>query len=481
MIRFLLVISFILLAAQSFAENVDPRKLVFKELKYEIPKTEKVMLDSGTAVYLLKDSELPIVSITAMIHTGSVYDPAGKSGLASLTGIVMRSGGAGSKKAEEINEELEFMSSAVESHILEDSGKVSLTTLTKNLKPTLQIFSDVIFKPRFDEKRFLIAKNQMLEAIRRQNDDPKEIAAREIEALLYKNHPLGDYPKKDGVTSITANDLREFHSRFFRTDNMILAVSGDFDKDELLKELNRLFKKNYSNSKQIADIPQPESIFKREVVYVKKDVNQSVIKLGHLGITKDNPDLYPLRLLNYILGGSFTSRLTTEIRTNQGLAYNVSSSFDIGAKFIGTFIAETETKSESTSKAINSMLDIMNAIRKDGVTDQELKNAKDYIINSFMFGFTTPASIVTQKMRLEFYGYPADYLDRYREKIAKVTKEDVLAAARKYLQPDKLKILVVGDGSKFDSPLSKFGTVAELTLESNSKKVMNGGDKHASH
>jgi len=183
-----------------------------------------------------------------------------------------------------------------------------------------------------------------------------------------------------------------------------------------------------------------------------------------------SPDIYAVRILDYILGGSFTSRLTMEIRTNQGLAYSVGSHFDIGRRFTGSFIAETETKAESTVKTISLMKDIINGITKEPVSDQELSAAREYLINSFMFGFTTPASIVTQRARLEYYGYPDGYLERYRDNIAKVSKTDVLNAAKKYLKPDFFKLVVVGNDAKFDQPLSKLGVVRELDLKVNIPK-----------
>jgi predicted Zn-dependent peptidase len=187
--------------------------------------------------------------------------------------------------------------------------------------------------------------------------------------------------------------------------------------------------------------------------------------MGHLGLTKDSPDIYAVRLLDYILGGSFTSRLTVEIRTNQGLAYNVGSHFDIGRRFTGSFIAETETKAESTGKAINLMNKIITDLTKEPVSDAELNAAREYMINSFMFGFTSPASIVTQRARLEYYGYSDGYLEKYRDNIAKVTRTDILNAARKYLHPDAFKLVVIGDAAKFDQPLATMGKVRELDLK----------------
>lgn len=443
----------------------NPRTIKFPELNFRIPTAERVVLECGMPVYLLRDTELPIINMTAMVRAGSVYDPPAKTGLSGMVGSVMRSGGAGGQAPEKMDDELEFMASAVESGIGSDMGTVSLTTLKKNFKPTLQIFSAVLLRPDFSDKRIEISRRQSIETLRRQNDDPKEIAGREINRAIYAGHPLGEITTFASINAITRQDLLDYHRRFFRLDNMILAVSGDFDKQELMKELNAVFKPvKYSSARVLPAVPQPQQQLQGEVLYGKKDVNQTVIRMGHLGLTKDSPDIYAVRLLDYILGGSFTSRLTTEIRTNQGLAYNVGSHFDIGRRFTGSFVAETETKAASTAKAITLMKKLIADLTLEPVSDAELNAAREYMINSFMFGFTSPASIVTQRARLEYYGYPDGYLEQYRANIAKTTKADILAAARKYLHPEAFKLVVVGDGAKFDQPLSTFGKVRELDL-----------------
>jgi predicted Zn-dependent peptidase len=473
--RFLLAICLLITSiSASYAADqapANPRTMKFPELNFQIPKAERVMLECGMPVYLLRDPELPIINMTAMIRTGSVYEPATQTGLAGMVGTVMRSGGAGGITPEQMDDELEFMASSVESGIGADMGTVSLTSLKKNFSRTLQIFNQVLLHPDFSEKRLEIFRRQVIESLRRQNDDPKEIAGREINRAIYAGHPLGDITTFASINAITRQDVLDFHRRFYRLDNMILAVSGDFDRQALLKELNSVFKAEKDRTPLVLpEVPQPQAQLQGEVLYGKKDVNQTVIRMGHLGLSKDSPDIYAVRLLDYILGGSFTSRLTMEIRTNQGLAYNVGSHFDIGRRFTGSFTAETETKAESTIKAISLMKKIIAGITKEPVSDAELNAAREYILNSFMFGFTSPASIVTQRARLEYYGYPDGYLERYRDNIAKVTKMDILRAARTYLHPDAFKLVIIGDAAKFDQPLSTQGTVRELDLKLNIPK-----------
>lgn len=448
------------------AERANPRSMNFPPLSFTIPKAERVLLKNGTPAYLLQDSELPIVTVAALIRTGSVYDPAAQSGLAQLTGSQLRGGGTTTLQPRQLDEELEFMASGVESTFGSDNGMVTMTSLTRNLPRTLELFSDVLFRPRFNEQRFEIARRQALEALRRQNDDPKEVGDRELTKALYAGHPLGQIPTAATLQAIKRSDLQAFHRRFVRPDNLIITVSGDFDRSQIIHQLNRsVGSVRPVGALALPTIPAVPTNDKPAVLYAAKQVNQSVIRLGHLGITKDDPDLYAIRVLDFILGGSFTSRLMMEIRTNRGLAYNVGSHFDVGRRFTGSFMAETETRADATLKVIDLMTGIIKGIRSEPVSEQELKLAKESIINSFLFGFTSPASIVLQQARLEFYGYQPDYLDRYRERIAAVTREDLLRAARRHLRPETFKLVVVGDAKSFDRPLSSIGAVQELVLQ----------------
>lgn len=463
---FIIACLFCIATASTAAEQINPRTMQFKPLAYSIPKSERVLLTNGIPVYLLQDKELPIVSISAMIHTGSVYEPPEKAGLAGLTGSLLRGGGTDQLSPAALDDELEFMASAVESSFGTEQGTVSMTSLTRNLPRTLQIFSDVLLKPRFDQQRFEIARKQSLEALRRQNDDPKELGDRELHKAIYAGHPLGRFPTTETLAAISRDDLLRFHRQFVQPANIMLAISGDFDRTSLLATLNKtLGSMKIANNTPLPAIPPVPAHNIPETLLVEKQINQSVIRLGHQGITKDSPDLYALRVLDYILGGSFTSRLMMEIRTNQGLAYHVGSHFDVGRRFTGSFTAETETRADATLKTVGLMTSIIDGIRKEPVSEQELKLAKESIINSFLFGFTSASSVVAQQARLEFYGYAPDYLDRYRERIAAVTRDDILQAARKHLRPDAFKLLVVGDPKRFDKPLGEPGKITILKLD----------------
>jgi predicted Zn-dependent peptidase len=459
----LLILS--LAACATAPKTVDPRNLTFAPLNFTIPKSERIVLGNGMVVHLLEDHELPLVNMIAYIPTGSIYEPEELTGLAGITGSVIRSGGTTALSPEQLDRELEFMASGIESGIGEDAGTLTMTTLTKNFDRTLELFADVLIRPAFNGARLELAKKNTLEAIRRQNDDPKGIAGRELRRALYEGHPLGRVPTKATVERIGRDDLVAFHQRYYRPQGIILAVSGDFRAAELKPKLEKFFGPWHPAAEPLPAVGAPDPTPKKRVLLAHKQVSQSVIRMGHLGLEKNNPDQYAVRVMDYILGGGFTSRLTQEIRSNQGLAYHAGSRFDIGRRFPGTFVAETETKSATTAKAVGLMEEIIAGMTREPVSTEELQLAKDAIVNSFIFGFARPDYIVSQQARLEFYGFPAGYLENFRDNVARVTREDVLRVSRTYLHPDALTVMVVGDEKKFDQPLDRFGPVREIPLE----------------
>jgi predicted Zn-dependent peptidase len=309
-------------------------------------------------------------------------------------------------------------------------------------------------------------KQKTIEAIRRQNDDPSNIARRELRKVVYGSHPYGRSPTIDTINRIKRDDLIQFHKKYFRPNNVIMGIAGDFDKEELIKKIEEFFKDWKQENVDFPDVPKIKENFEKSVNLAFKDTNQSVIRMGHLGIRQNNPDYYAVMVMDDILGGgSFTSRLMKEVRSDRGLAYSIWSVFAAGKLDLGIFAAGCETKSESTYEVITLMQNIIEGMRKSLVSDEELQVAKEAIINSFIFGFISNMQVVSQRINIQYYNLPGDYLEKYRENIAGVTKDDILRVAKKYLHPDKLTLVVVGDDKKFDKPLSELGEVKNIKLE----------------
>jgi predicted Zn-dependent peptidase len=440
----------------------------FDPVTFTIPEVERVVLDNGIIVYLLPDPELPLVTVSALIRTGAVYEPADKVGLASLTGTVMRTGGTARMTGDQIDEELEFLAANVSIGIGSESGTASLDVLKKDLPRGLAIFADMLRAPAFEPAKFEQAKHQVLEAIRRRPDSPAGIAAREFRKLVYgADHPFGRESTTDTVSRITREDLVAFHRQFFVPNSLMLGVTGDFEKAAMLDALRKTFGDWKPQTVALPPIPPvTASPSSRSVNVLHRDITQTHLRVGHLSVKEDDPDYFALALLEDILGGnSFTSRLFRDVRSRQGLAYSVGSRLIPGNLGPGVVVLQALTKAPTTHQTLSSMLDQMERLRQEPVTDDELQLAKDAFLNSFVFSFADAGQIVGRLMSLEYHGLPKDFLQRFRDSVVKLTKMDLLRVAQKHLHPDRVIILAVGKDGDFETPLSTFGRINVLTLK----------------
>ena len=444
-------------------------KLRFEPIEFKPPAPEKRVLSNGMQLYLLEDHELPLFSINGLIKTGDIYDPADKVGLSAIFASVMRTGGTMSREPDMLNEELESMAASVEVGMSREYGTINLSTLAEDIEKGLEIFADVLRNPAFREDKLELRKQQSIERIRRRNDNPIQLAWRNFSALLYgTDHPFGWYTEIEGIESITADDLKAFHAKYYHPDNMMLAITGDFDTDTLIAQLEKVFEGWESTDIAFPDVPTVEATAKPSVNYIFKDLPQTTMLIGHFGIkrTPDFPDFFALRVMNDILGeGGFTSRLMTEVREKHGLAYMVGSIMQTSYYTNpGEWFAYSQTRTDKTAEAISLIIDVVKGLRDTPVPDAELQRTKDSLINSFVFQFESSAQIAFQQLILDYRGYAPDFLETYTDNIAKVTAEDVQAVAQKYLHPDALTIVAVGNQENFDRPLDEFGEVNEIEI-----------------
>jgi predicted Zn-dependent peptidase len=450
----------------------EQRAANYKSLKYpklgdiEVPVVEQVTLANGMRLFLLEDHELPLINLSVRIRTGSIYEPAEKIGLASMTGQVMRTGGTATMTGDEMDEELEAIAASVETGIGLNSGSASMSVLKGDLERGLSILADVLMNPAFREDKIQLAKMQAASAIARRNDQVGAVAGREFDKLIYG--PESVYARHEEyatIGSITRDDLVAFHNRYFGPNNAMLAVWGDFDTKQMIDKIEKAFENWEKVDLDLPKVPEVKYEFRKTVNVIRKDdVNQSNVYLGHIGGLRSDPDYFALIVMNRILGGGFTSRLFRNVRSREGLAYSVFGSYSANYDYPGEFYVGCQTKSESTVYAIRAMLREVEKMRESEVTDEELALAKDSFLNSFVFNFDTRGEVVNRLMTYEYYGYPADFLMRIKENVEKVSKADVLRVAKKHLRPEKVQILAVGRPQDFGEPMSSLGTVNEIDI-----------------
>ncbi len=463
------IVTLAVLAVPAFAQTStpDPRKLTYPELHdIIIPEVQRVTLPNGMRLLLLEDHELPLVYVSGRIRVGSIYEPVDKVGLATITGEVMRTGGTTNMTGDELDEELEAIAASVETDIGLDSGSASVSVLKEDIDRGMAILADVLMHPAFREDKIALAKMQINSSIARRNDSPDGIASREFRKLIYGPESVyARIPEFATIGHITRDDLVAFHQRYFGPNNMMMAVWGDFDTAKMIDKITKAFADWAPIDLNLPEVPEVDYTWSTTVGLVEKpEINQSNIYLGHIGGLRSDPDYFALTVMNQILGGGFTGRLFKNVRSRQGLAYSVFGGYTSGFDRPGTFYVGCQTKSESTVKAIQAMIDEVEKITQDEVTDEELALAKDSYLNSFVFNFDSKGEIITRLMTYEYYGYPPDFLQKTKENVEKVTKTDVLRAAKKHLHPETVQVLVVGQPADFDKPLTTLGDVKEIDI-----------------
>ncbi|MGQ9525085.1 MAG: M16 family metallopeptidase [Armatimonadota bacterium] len=446
--------------------HVRPERLRIRELKFDPPEPHRTVLPNGMVVYLLEDHDLPIVRVTAYVKAGSIYEPSNRLGLASLVGTVLRTGGTESMTGDQFDEALEKIAASIESSIGLEYGTVSLSVLSKDLDEGLRLFADVLVRPAFREDKLELARQQALEAIRRRNDDAVAIARREFARLVYgADSPWSRIPTPDTVRAITRDDVKQFHACFFRPNNTILAVSGDVRRDEMLRKLEALFAGWERRDVALPTVAPVEERFQPGVYHIHKPVPQAVVVMGHLGIRRMSPERYAVQVMNAVLGSEgFVSRMVNKVRTERGLAYTVGAAVSPGADR-GLFRAIAMTSASRTAEVIRVMRAVIADMQGAPPSNEEMKVAKDTIVNSFVFQYNTASKLVSARAELEMLGYPPGYLEEFPDGIRRVTKDEVLSAARMFLHPDRLVILVVGDKDQLQSQLEALGPVRTIALE----------------
>lgn len=455
----------LLLTTVSFAQVKD-----YHNIKYPAPKAPQIVkpfqfkLKNGLTVLLMEDRELPIVSGRILFHTGSVADPSGKAGLAVLVGDTMRTAGNSRIDGDRMDDYLESIAASVESFAGDTSARVSFRCLKENTDKVLGLFQATIETPVFAEKQVDVSKEQVKAGIMRRNDNPQGIANREFNRRVYGlSSPLSAMEELATINAITIQDLKAFHGKWYAPDNAVLAVWGDFNRKEMKKKITDLFR-----DWKPAHVKLPSLNIHSEkpgVYFVHRDgVTQSNIVFGHLGQKRNNPDLPAMAIFSRLLGGGFESRLMKTIRRDMGLSYSPHGGIGTGWDHPGTFSIRINTKLESTAKVIEVAKSIVADIRKNGVTEKELNQSRDAYINSFVFQFDSLDKIIGRALTYKFYGYSENFTETLFSGLRKVTRDDIRRVANKYVHMDKAVIMVVGDESKFDKPLSEFGTVTPVDV-----------------
>lgn len=462
----LVIISFFVLRQPATAENAKHyTELQFPPLpEIKIPDYSRYELENGLTVFLLPDRELPLVSGTALFHTGDRFEPGVKVGLGEIVGEVMRSGGTAKHTSDQLNQLLEQRAASVETGVSTDAGSASFSALSEDLEDVFGLFAEVIREPVFAQEKLDLSKKQMQGGIARRNDDPNDIASREFRKLIYgQTSPYARTVEYETLKNISREDVVNFYRQYFHPNNMILGIVGDFEPEQMKKLIQEKFG-DWSADKnfKLPVLPNVSQANTSGVFLVDQpQLTQSSVLLGHLGGQLNSPDYAKLSVINDVLNG-FGGRLFNEVRSRQGLAYSVYGVWSPRYDYPGMFIAGGQTRSEATVPFIKSIISEIQRIRTSPVTSEELAYAKESTLNSFIFNFAEPFQTLSRLMRYEYYGYPKDFIFQYRRGVEATTIADVQRVAEKYLKPENLVTLVVGNASQIQPPLTSLGNKVKV-------------------
>ena len=426
-----------------------PDQLRFAPLEYEPPlaSQHRHVLSNGVVGFFVEDHDLPLVNVSLVIRAGSHLDPDDKRGLTNAVLSLLRSGGTKRWTAEEFDEEADFLAASISTSAGLNSSDANLNVLTKDLDKGLDLLFEMLKNPAFQQDRLDLHKSRVLQNLERRNDRTSSIERREWARLIRgSNHPSSAQTTTATVESISVADLRSFRQKYLHPANFIFAVSGDFDIAEMKTRLESRMQ-GWEAGERAPRIEPPDHTPVPGVYMVNKaDVNQGRVSMGHLGIELGNPDEFAIDLMNDILGSSssLTSRILSRVRSDEGLAYRAGSSFSVGAYYPGTFRAGFESKSRTCAQAAQIILEEIEKIRAEKVSEEELETARNYAVESFPRFFSSAGVVAGTFATDELIGRDPDYWTHYRDRLKLVTAQDVLRVAREYLHPKRMVILAVG-------------------------------------
>jgi predicted Zn-dependent peptidase len=424
--------------------SVAPKPGPLPALK--LPQIQKRTLSNGVPVWVVELHKVPVVHVTLAVKSGSGADPRGKYGIASLTAEMLDEG-ARQRNALQVADAIDYLGASLSTSSTSDASFVDLHVPVARLGDALPIMSDVALHPSFPDQELQRAREELLTSLVQAQDDPASLIQFAFPRLVFgPQHRYGTVSigTAAAVKGFSVADLRQFHAQHYVPSNAVIIVTGDVTPASAVARLEAAFGAWKGTAAPRTAVPAAPQLTARRIYLVDKPAAaQSQIRIGWVGVPRATPDYFALRVLNTILGGSFTSRLNQNLREEHGYSYGASSSFDMRSA-AGPFYAAAGVQTDKTSEALTEFFKELDAIRKP-VPAEEIEKAKNYLALLLPRTFETTESLAGSLAQVFVYNLPADYYATYTDRIRAVTPADVQRAAERYIQPDKFAIVIVGD------------------------------------
>jgi zinc protease len=427
-----------------------------EELK--VPAPTRSTLPNGLTILLLEQREVPIISLSVLVKAGTAADPVAKAGLASLTADLLRKG-TRTRTAQEQANELDFIGGQLDFTATADYTRGDAEFLAKDITRGLDLLADALLHPVFPAEEVKKLLEQRIDSIKVSKDQPRSVIGSYFSSYLYRDHPYGRPANGDelSLARINRDDVAGFYQHHYAPDNVIIAAVGDFASADLSRLIGaRLAQWSGKAAGNVTFPPVEPGRGKRVLVVGKPDSTQTFYRIGNIGIARTNPDRVIIDVVNTLFGGRFTSMLNTELRVNSGLTYGAGSSF-VQRKVPGPFLISSFTPNETTEKALDMTLDLLNRLHDLGVTTEQLDSAKNYLKGQFPLDIERTDQLAALLTELEFYGLDVDEVSQYYSRIDAITAEEARRVIKEYFPRENLVFVLVGKPDLLTGLARKYG------------------------
>lgn len=420
--------------------------LIHSDLGAKTMNFEKVELENGAKIMYLKRTNIPIVYLSVLIKASPLEES--KPSQAYLTAHLLTHG-TKNHSAREIEDLIDFLAISIDKKITHDYTLITLSTTKRHFRQAIDLFFEILKTPTFPEEEFKKELSKLEKYLRQMEEDPSYIANRHfLKNLFGDGHPYGRPAEglPDKLSILSRDDILSFYINYYRPDNMIFTFVGDISEEEL-EDIKRKYLVNWQGIRKEREFKVPEMPKREKSIELKvkkEELTQATIVLGFEGIRRNDPEFFSFTLMNYMIGGGgLTSRLARTVREEQGLAYSVYSTFT-PYLLPGAFYIEVKTKAENSERVIKIITEELKKFAEKGVTEEELKEAKAFLIGSFPLRLDTMRKICEFLPLLDFYGLGDDYLSKYSEYINSVNVEDIKKIASRILKYNNYVLVTVG-------------------------------------
>lgn len=435
----------------------------------EFPDYFDTTLPNGINLLVIENNKIPAVSVRLVFKDAGSYHDNDKYGLASMTAEMLTKGTT-NRSASTISEEIDFIGGSLSSGSDWDGSYVSLSLLKKHLSSGIEVLSDVVINPVFSDDELSRAKEQRLSSLLQAKDDAGSLSDKMFSKVVFEGMPYGHPAEgtEQSVTNMTRSDLETFYKQNYIAGNLIIAFVGDITVEEAVSITDKYFSKLSTFTTNSESNHQPVELPVTNTVYIvnKPEAVQSNLRIGHVGISRNNPDFIAVSVMNTILGGYFGSRINFNLREKHGFTYGARSYFN-PRLVSGDFSVDTDVRSEVTDTSVGLVIEELQRITSEEITDDELQTVKNYLTGVFPLQLETANAVASRVINLKLYNLPKDYYNKYISAINNLTKQDILNAAKKYIYPGNLFIVISGDAGKIKDKLSKFGSVQVYDADGN--------------